>query len=171
MRRLMGAALAAGTLAGALALTAAPAVAEERVCRGTIGARTVDNLRVPEGAVCRLRGTLVEGTITVQDGARLDARGVRVIGNVQAEGHRSVVLRRSRVGGSVQLVQGGAATVDADAHRGRSPVVRERPPPVVHPEPGGRQHAVQGERPRAHRLPQRRRREQGGPVLPPVTGR
>lgn len=111
MRRLMGTALAAGTLAGALALAAGPAVAEERVCRGKIGATTVDNLRVPEGAVCRLRGTLVEGTITVQGDARLDARSIRVIGNVQGEGHRSVVLRRSRVGGSVQLVQGGAATV------------------------------------------------------------
>ena len=37
------------TLVGSLALaalTAAPALVEERTCRGTIGAATVDNLRV-----------------------------------------------------------------------------------------------------------------------------
>jgi hypothetical protein len=33
------------------------AIAEERVCRGTIGATTVDNLRVPSGATCKLNGT------------------------------------------------------------------------------------------------------------------
>jgi hypothetical protein len=36
---------------------------------------------------------------------------VRVIGNVQAERHRSVTLTASRVGGSVQLKQGGTASV------------------------------------------------------------
>lgn len=42
------------------------------------------------------------------------ATGIRVIGNVQAKNARLVVLRGgSRVGGSVQIVQGGGARVVA----------------------------------------------------------
>jgi hypothetical protein len=96
-------------LASVLAVTvAAPAaVAEERVCHGTIGATTVDNLRVPQGATCTLNGTKVEGTLKVESGARLYAEGIRVIGNVQSEGFQVVSLRSgSRVGGSVQLENG-----------------------------------------------------------------
>ncbi len=105
------AAAAAVAAVGAAALPTS-AQAEERACRGALGARTVDNLRVPTGATCRLTGTYVKGTIKVQRRATLVARGVRVVGNVQAEGARNVVVqRRSRVGGSVQVEQGGAATV------------------------------------------------------------
>ena len=63
------------------ALAAAPsAFAEERSCRGTLGAITVDNLRVPQGATCTLNGTRVKGT---------------VIGNVQAGGAARVNLKRT----------------------------------------------------------------------------
>ena len=97
---------------GALVMTAGPAWADETVCKGTIGAVTVDNLRVPDGATCRLEGTHVKGTVKVEVDAILRAFGVRVIGNVQAENARKVVVRDgSRVGGSVQIVQGGAAKV------------------------------------------------------------
>lgn len=96
----------AGTFA-----VAPTAHAEERDCRGTIGAVTVDNLRVPSGASCTLRGTRIQGTVKVETGARLDASDIRVIGNVQAEGHRDVRLVSSTVGGSVQLKQGGTANV------------------------------------------------------------
>jgi hypothetical protein len=89
----------------------APASADERVCRGSIGAETVDDLRVPDGASCQLTGTRVEGNIVVGTGSTLTARSVRVDGNVQAEGHRSVDVRDGRVGGSVQVKQGGAAIV------------------------------------------------------------
>jgi hypothetical protein len=92
--------------------TASPAAAEERTCRGTLGAITVDNLRVPQGATCRLYGTRVKGTAKVGRNATLVARRVRVVGNVQGENARKVVVKRSsRVGGSVQVKQGGAATV------------------------------------------------------------
>lgn len=48
----------------------------------------------------------------LEDHARLYARGIRVIGNVQAEGAARVnVVSSSRVGGSVQAKQGGAAKV------------------------------------------------------------
>jgi hypothetical protein len=96
-------------LASVLALTVAvpAALAEERVCHGTIGATTVDNLRVPQGATCTLNGTKVEGTVKVESRAKLYANAVRVIGNVQSEGFQTIVVREgSRVGGSVQLENG-----------------------------------------------------------------
>ena len=95
-----------------IALAQAPASAEERVCRGTIGPATVDNVLVPQGARCTLNGTRVQGTIKVSRGATLLANDVLVIGNVQGEGAASVrVLDGSRIGGSVQVVQGMAASV------------------------------------------------------------
>ncbi len=111
-RRLVVFAAAAGVAAGISAGLPATAHAEERVCRGSIGARTLDNVRVPSGATCRLTGTYVKGTITVQRGATLAANGVRVVGNVQGENARNVVVQRqSRVGGSVQVKQGRSAAV------------------------------------------------------------
>jgi hypothetical protein len=105
--------LAVVAIATAGALPAA-AAAEERTCRGEIGARTLDNVRVPQGAECVLAGTKVEGTVKVERNATLRARDVRVIGNVQGENARRVnVVRDSRVGGSVQVVQGRAARVRA----------------------------------------------------------
>ncbi len=101
-------------LAAAATTMAVPqlALAEETVCRGTIGARTLDNVKVPQGATCTLEGTKVEGTIKVNSGARLEAIDVNVIGNVQGENARNVIVRKnSRVGGSVQIVQGKKAKV------------------------------------------------------------
>lgn len=94
------------------ALVAAPAYAEERTCRGTIGAITVDNLRVPQGATCTLEGTRIKGTVNVGSNATLRAFDVRVVGNVQSENARRVVVRGSSVGGSIQHVQGGSAVVN-----------------------------------------------------------
>lgn len=91
----------------ALLMAASVAQAEERVCRGTIGGTTVDNVRVPQGASCALNGTRVEGTVKVERNAKLVASGIRVKGNVQSEEFRSVTLRQgSRVVGSVQLKNG-----------------------------------------------------------------
>lgn len=103
-------------LIAALALLAAAipqaALGEERSCRGTMGATTVDNLRVPSGATCTLQGTRVKGTITVRRGATLMASGIKVIGNIQAENAKNVVVNgASRVGGSIQIKQGGGASV------------------------------------------------------------
>lgn len=106
--------VAAGIIAMALSaalLLPAVAQAEERVCRGALGAITVDNLRVPQDATCELTGTRVKGTVKVQRNAVLRAANVRVIGNVQGENARNVAVRNSRVGGNVQVVQGRAATV------------------------------------------------------------
>src|ERR687892_2725394 len=74
----------AAAIAGLCALPAS-AAAEERVCRGTIGAVTLDNVRVPQGASCTLSRTYVKGTVKVERAATLKATAVRVIGNVQGE--------------------------------------------------------------------------------------
>jgi len=112
MRKLRNALTFSALVVAGAAIVPATAIAEERTCRGTIGARTLDNVRVPQGAECVLKGTNVKGTIKVENRAILRARGVRVVGNVQGEGARRVdVVGGSRVGGSVQVVQGRAAKV------------------------------------------------------------
>jgi hypothetical protein len=92
-------------------LAAAPAMAEEIQCTGTIGAVALDNIFVPDGARCTLNRTRANGSVVVGTGASLVAKGVGIRGNVQAEGAHSLELRNSIVGGSVQFVQGGSATV------------------------------------------------------------
>jgi hypothetical protein len=126
---------AVAALLAAAAFTVAPAFAEERKCRGTINAVTVDNLRVPQGATCTLNGTKVKGTVKVGRGATLKASGIRVVGNIQAEGAARVNVTSSRVGGSVQIVQGRHSkltgnTVKADIqyfeNRGSIAITRNR---------------------------------------------
>lgn len=107
MRLMLVMAVAVGLLAGAPA-----AHAEETTCEGSIGAVTVDNLRVPDGAKCVLTGTLVEGTIKVESGARLKARDITVIGNVQGENAAKIKIKQgSSVNGDIQHVQGGGAKI------------------------------------------------------------
>jgi len=104
---LLAAVFALALAVSALLAVAPAAQAEERVCRGTIGATTVDNLLVPQGATCTLNDTRVEGTVQVQRNATLFANGIRVKGNVQSEGFKNIVLRQdSVVVGSVQLENG-----------------------------------------------------------------
>ncbi len=108
--RIVTAALSASFFAMAvlaLAVIAPAAQAEERMCRGTIGSTTVDNLLVPQGASCTLNGTRVEGTVKVERNATLVANTIRVKGNVQSEGFKNITLRQnSVVVGSVQLENG-----------------------------------------------------------------
>jgi hypothetical protein len=96
-----------------------PALAEETVCRGNLGATTVDNVKVPKGATCTLDGTTVKGTVKVNRNAVLMAIDVVVIGNVQGENASNVVVRgTSSVGGNVQVVQGGRGKVVNSLVRG-----------------------------------------------------
>jgi len=112
MRRITTSAVLVAAVAAAFA---APALAEERTCRGSLGAITVDTLRVPQGATCRLNGTRVEGTVKVENRATLKATRIRVKGNVQAEGSASVRVAGSRIGGSIQIVQSRGASLSRNA--------------------------------------------------------
>ena len=69
--------IALAALVAAIIWLSGPASAEERTCRGTIGASTVDNLRVPQGATCTLNGTVVKGTVKVEARATLRAFDIR----------------------------------------------------------------------------------------------
>jgi hypothetical protein len=107
------------TVFGALLATAPGVFAEETQCRGTIGARTLDNIFVPDGQRCVLDRTRAKGSVVVGRGATLTATGVSINGNLQAESARSVWLRNfSFVGSSVQIVQGGAAIIETASIEG-----------------------------------------------------
>ncbi len=95
-----------------LSSVAFQASAEETVCRGTIGPRSLDNVRVPDGATCTLNHTRLNGSLYVGTGAAVQANRVRINGNVQAEGAIAVgVGPGSQIGGSVQIKQGGGANI------------------------------------------------------------
>lgn len=105
--------IALSVLASAAALASAPALAEEYRCTGAVGAVSLDNLFVPDGATCVLDRTRTNGNVVVGRGATLHARSVSVNGSVQAEGAAFVgIAGRSIVGGSVQIVQGGGASIE-----------------------------------------------------------
>jgi subtilisin family serine protease len=83
------------------------------ICQGFLGAVTVKDLQVPQGANCTLNGTLVQGNIKVEKDASLTVQGVTVIGNIQGEGARLVeVLAGSTVWGSIQVKQGGLVRIE-----------------------------------------------------------
>lgn len=95
----------------ALFFTVRAVQAEEVTCQSSLGAVTVDNLRVPQSATCILTGTRVEGTITVEANATLQASNVTVISNIQAENAAQVNVASGSVGGSIQIFQSGSATI------------------------------------------------------------
>jgi hypothetical protein len=111
-------ALAAVCVAIAAPFGASAAPAEERTCRGTLGAITVVNLRVPQGATCTLVGTRIKGKVRVLRRGTLVATNIHVVGDVQAENHERVSIKGSRIGGSIQIVQGGGSTVTGNTVKG-----------------------------------------------------
>jgi hypothetical protein len=90
----------------------APALAAEATCRGTLGQVTVDNVLVPERAVCTLEGTTVTGNIKVEARGVMRAFEVRVAGNVQGENVLTVIVAEgSEIEGNVQVVKSRLARV------------------------------------------------------------
>lgn len=78
----------------------------------TIGAIRLDNVIVPDGASCTLLGTVLNGTVEVGATARLIAENVNVTGDMKADGAAELrVAGTSRVGGSVQVQRGAAASI------------------------------------------------------------
>lgn len=116
-------------------MTASPTTyAEETQCRGNIGAVTLDNVLVPDGAFCNMTATSIKGSIVVGTASTLTATRVTVGGNVQAEGSTRVsIAGSSSINGSVQVVQGGSFSLDrsringdvlADSNRQRVTLTR-----------------------------------------------
>lgn len=78
----------------------------------TIGRATLDNLVVPAGAACRLKGTHVRGSVEVQEGATLEASEISVAGNLQGSMAAHVSLSgNSRVTGAAQFEGGGSVNL------------------------------------------------------------
>jgi hypothetical protein len=103
---------ALGALGAAALLGASPALAEEFRCTGSVGAVALDNIFVPDGASCVLNRTRAKGNIVVGTNASLRATSVSINGNLQAEGAAAVVVDGAATfGGSVQLKQGGSASI------------------------------------------------------------
>jgi hypothetical protein len=113
-----------------------PATPDDKTCRGTIGAATVERVRVPVGAYCLLAGTTVKGSVTVLRNATLVAGGVDIRGSVHARKAKSVsVIVESRIGGSVRVESSARAVVTASriggsvrltSNRGQVNVARAR---------------------------------------------
>jgi hypothetical protein len=86
-----------------------------RTCQGSLGRITIDDtLLVPQNDECTLNGTRVKGSIKLQTNATLKASNVDVDGNIQTieDNVRKVdVFDNSTVGGSIQIIQSGAADI------------------------------------------------------------
>ena len=92
--------------------TPTPPTTSASACNGTIGAITVDEVRVPSGASCILDGTRVQGNVLVARDGSVSANGARIIGNIQAEDARRVATANgTTVGGSVQVKRRAVADV------------------------------------------------------------
>jgi hypothetical protein len=104
--------LIVSAIGAVLTFASLPAAAEEFRCTGPVGAVSLDNIFVPDGATCVLNRTRAKGSIVVGEGATLTATSVAITGNLQAEGAAAVsVGGASTFGGSVQLVKGGSASI------------------------------------------------------------
>jgi hypothetical protein len=90
-----------------------PSGQESVTCRdASIGALSLDTVVVPDGATCELFGTRLVGSIKSGALSTVIAVDVAVNGDLQADGSALVVVEgASSFGGSVQIKQGGAATV------------------------------------------------------------
>ncbi|MCI0542048.1 MAG: hypothetical protein L0Z50_43180 [Verrucomicrobiales bacterium] len=93
----------------ALAVAMAPSAlrADTITCTSTCNfgpGDVLDNLNVKNGGVATLSGTLVTGSIVVEDGGQVYLKnGVRVEGNVQAFGASWASIKSAVIGGSVQI--------------------------------------------------------------------
>ena len=183
----------AAACAGTLVLLCLPTVAtaEETTCRGALGAR---DRRQPARARRRdvhARGHPREGHGQGRDAARRCARAASASSATSRARTRATsrCRGRSRIGGSVQVEQGGKARVSRsrvngdiqfEQNSGALRAARNRVGGSIqvigndalrqdHRQPRRRQPAVQGERARAGRRRERRAGQQGGPVRGALT--
>jgi hypothetical protein len=67
-------------------LPTAISLAAAITCKGTLTNITVQNIQVPSGYTCILKGTIVKGNIVVNNGATLKTMGIKVLGSIQTIG-------------------------------------------------------------------------------------
>lgn len=73
-------------------------------CTGTLAHAAVDDLIVPDGSVCRVNASTVDGSVTVGQDAYFEAAGTEIRGSVRATGATTVFLRdATSVRGSVVI--------------------------------------------------------------------
>jgi hypothetical protein len=107
--------VAVTALALAAVVSVPGAFGETRKCVGTLngGTTKLDNIKVPRGATCTLTGVRLKGSIKVGVDATLIATNVKVNGNIQGKEAAQVTVTGAltKVGGSIQLVEGGGVTL------------------------------------------------------------
>lgn len=103
---------AAPTVAAAPAAdTADTKAADAVICRGSVGARTLDSIYVPAGRSCWLNGTYLKGSIKIYGKGNLYASKIRLLGSIQSDSYSRVRVWDSAIGGSVQLKGTGISDV------------------------------------------------------------
>lgn len=117
-------------LSAGLVATATPALADDRICRGTLGSTSVStNIVVPSGASCTLNGTRVDGNVIVRgNGSVLITNDARIDGNVQAEDRAAatVRIRGSQILGDVQVKTGARVVIRTSSIDGNIQLNRNR---------------------------------------------
>jgi hypothetical protein len=141
MKRLIKVSLSL-VLALALLLPASFVVlAEEITCRGSMGPRTVDNLRVPQNASSvTVTNSVVGGSIQIKQGGAARIYKVRIKGDILFDSNkRALSATYNKVGGNLQAFQNrGGVTISYNTIDGNLQCKANRPAPT------GRKNVVHG---------------------------
>jgi hypothetical protein len=86
-----------------LGVCAAPAVADDARCVGSLPPGTYDNVVVPRGADCFLSGAIVRGNVKALRGAALFSNVNRIAGNLEGDRPRFVGSVGDTIGGNVHV--------------------------------------------------------------------
>jgi hypothetical protein len=79
---------------------------DDQRCTGVVVGGTYENVTVPEGSTCTLRGVTVSGNVVALKNARLFVEDSRVDGNIQGDKAAVVHVRGGRLGGNLQIQEG-----------------------------------------------------------------
>lgn len=77
-------------------------------CSGVLAAGAHQNVEVPAGASCSIRGVTVDGNVVARENARLVVESSNIKGNIQGEKAAEVHVSGGVIGGNIQ-VQGGSS--------------------------------------------------------------
>jgi hypothetical protein len=94
--------LAVVRVIGVVGLAAAHAATADVICDGFIGPVSIDDTVVVVDD-CVLDRTNIDGNLLLEIGGDLTAARIRLSGNVQTDGAERVRIRRSEIGGSIQV--------------------------------------------------------------------